>query len=462
MKKKILLPILFIGLFFSFFSCSDSNDEKETNPLVGFWHIAENGKIVSLRIDDNGTGEAVIYTYTGKEWETSTSPLQYTVANDNIAIKAGDEYTLSGKLAITGSSLSITNDGHVEMFTEYDGGDNIIKGLQSYIENNFTVNDNNELGDNNKEPENNNTPEEDNNTPGVDNNEPGEDNLEILPDSNIQQDNFWISENHVTAALASTYINSTEFVASQLNLENIKLTGKDLEGRTKSLTPTSPEVAKCWGNAYRAINYCNNIIENAPEEYRRYADEAKALRCFIYYNIAHLWGQVPYVTATNTDVIANSPIYRQDELFGIIHDEISSLLNIFENNRFGEYGISPSTLLAIQAEIELYFPAPSYGHAEKLLSQCNQNFSLSVNEGQKDIYSIFGKEIALYTPQYIEFLRQEAQVAGSLEELWSEINGSSYGYWAMLKRRGLAYKHYMPIPERELMFYPNLIQNPGY
>ena len=462
MKKKFILPILFTALLFSFFACSDSNGEKETNPLVGFWYIAGNGEIASLRIDDNGTGEAVIYTYTGSEWKTSTSPLQYTVANDNIAIKAGENYTFSGKLAITGSSLSITNNGHVAMFTEYDGGDNIIKGLQSYIENNFTGNDNNEPGDNNKEPENNNTPEEDNNTPGVDNNEPGEDNLEILPDSNIQQDNFWISENHVTAALASTYINSTEFVASQLNLENIKLTGKDLQGRTKSLTPTSAEVAECWENAYRTINYCNNIIEHAPEEYQKYADEAKALRCFIYYNIAHLWGQIPYITATNADVIKNSPIYRQDELYGIIYDEISLLLNDFENSRFGEYGIGASTLLALQAEIELYFPTPSYEHTEKMLSQCHANFSLSVNEGQEDLYSIFGKEITLYTPQYIEFLIKETQVAGNLDELWSEINSSSYGHWAMLKRRGLAYKHYMPIPERELIFNPNLTQNPGY
>ena len=458
MKKKFILPILFTALLFSFFACSDSNGEKETNPLVGFWYIAGNGEIASLRIDDNGTGEAVIYTYTGSEWKTSTSPLQYTVANDNIAIKAGENYTFSGKLAITGSSLSITNDGHVAMFTEYDGGDNIIKGLQTHIENNFIEeegNDNNESGDNN-------TPGE-NNTPGVDNKEPNEDNIDILPpNSTILQEEFWISENSVTAVLASTYINSTEFIASQLNLENIKLTGKDLQGRKKSLTPTSAEVAECWENAYRTINYCNNIIEHAPEEYRKYADEAKALRCFIYYNIAHLWGQVPYITATNADVIKNSPIYRQDELYGIIYDEISLLLNDFENSRFGEYGIGASTLLALQAEIDLYFPTPSYEHTEKMLSQCHANFSLSVNEGQEDLYSIFGKEIVLYTPQYIEFLIKETQVAENLDELWSEINSSSYGYWAMLKRRGLAYKHYMPIPERELMFNPNLTQNPGY
>ena len=342
------------------------------------------------------------------------------------------------------------------MFTEYNGDDNIIKGLQTHIENNFIEeegNDNNESGDNN-------TPGE-NNTPGVDNKEPNEDNIDILP-PNIQQEEFWVSENSVTEALASTYFNSTKFIASQLNLENIKLTGKDLLGRTKSLTPTSAEVAECWGNAYRTINYCNNIIEHAPEEYRKYADEAKALRCFIYYNIAHLWGQVPYITATNADVIKNSPIYRQDELYGIIYDEISLLLNDFENSRFGEYGIGASTLLALQAEIDLYFPTPSYEHTEKMLSQCHANFSLSVNEGQEDLYSIFGKEIALYTPQYIEFLIKETQVAENLDELWSEINSSSYGYWAMLKRRGLAYKHYMPIPEKELMFNPNLTQNPGY
>lgn len=458
MKKAVLLPLLLIGLLLPFTACSDSDNSNEANPLVGYWHIADNGRIVSLRIEENGTGEAAIYTYNGNEWNIDNLPLQYTIADGHITIKAGNDYTLSGKMAITGISLSITNNGHVAMFTEYDGDDNIIKGLQTHIENNFIEeegNDNNESGDNN-------TPGE-NNTPGVDNKEPNEDNIDILPpNSTILQEEFWVSENGVTAMLASTYINSTEFIASQLNLENIKLTGKDLLGRTKSLTPTSAEVAECWGNAYRTINYCNNIIEHAPEEYRKYTDEAKALRCFIYYNIAHLWGQVPYITATNADVIKNSPIYRQDELYGIIYDEISLLLNDFENSRFGEYGIGASTLLALQAEIDLYFPTPSYEHTEKMLSQCHANFSLSVNEGQEDLYSIFGKEIALYTPQYIEFLIKETQVAENLDELWSETNNSLYGYWAMLKRRGLAYKHYMPIPEKELMFNPNLTQNPGY
>lgn len=451
MKKAVLLPLLLIGLLLPFTACSDSDNSNEANPLVGYWHIADNGRIVSLRIEENGTGEAAIYTYNGNEWNIDNLPLQYTIADGHITIKAGNDYTLSGKMAITGISLSITDNGNVTMFTGYDGGESIIKNLQMNIENNFA-----EDGDNDTEGDGNGGS-------GNDDTTDNDDEIIILPPSSaVPEENLFQTEVSFLSALAATYMYIVSFEAAQLNLENIIITGKDMTGVPRSITATMPEIEECWTNAYKAINQCNTIIEYANEEYGKYADEAKALRCFIYYNIAHLWGQVPYVTATNADVIKYSPIYRQDELFGIIHDEISSLLNIFENNRFGEYGISPSTLLAIQAEIELYFPAPSYGHAEKLLSQCNQNFSLSVNEGQEDLYSIFGKEIVLYTPQYIEFLIKETHVAGNLDELWSEINSSSYGYWAMLKRRGLAYKHYMPIPERELIFNPNLTQNPGY
>lgn len=438
MKKLFLLHTLLAILLFSAVGCSSSGDDGDTNPLVGFWHIATEESITSIRIDDNGTGEATIHTYTDDIWETSTRLLQYTLANDYLAVKIDGEDAICGRIAITGTSLSITQGDEIYMFTGYNGDEAKIKELQTHIEDNYTQNKN-------------------------EGNEGDDDEIIILPPSStVPEENLFQTEVSFRNALAATYMYIVSFEAAQLNLENIIITGKDMTGVPRSITATMPEIEECWTNAYKAINQCNTIIEYANEEYGKYADEAKALRCFLYYNIAHLWGQVPYITATNADVIKNSPIYRQNELYGIIYDEISLLLNDFENSRFGEYRIGASTLLALQAEIDLYFPAPSYGHAEKLLSQCHANFSLSVNEGQEDLYSIFGKEIVLYTPQYIEFLRQEAQVAGSLEELWSEINGSSYGYWAMLKRRGLAYKHYMPIPEKELMFNPNLTQNPGY
>lgn len=434
-----------------FAACSDSDNSNETNPLVGYWHIADNGRIVSLRIEENGTGEATIYTYNGNEWNIDNSPLQYTIADGYIAIKAGNDYTLSGKMAITGASLSITDNGNVTMFTGYNGGESVIKNLQMNIENNFAEDGGNDTeGDGNGDSGNDDTTDND-------------DEIIILPPSStVPEENFFQTEESFRSALAATYINIVSFQAAQLNLENIIITGKDMTGVPRSITATMPEIEKCWTIAYEAINRCNTIIEYANEEYGKYADEAKALRCFLYYNVAHLWGKAPYITATDIDIIASSPVLKQGELFDIIYDEIEMLLPYFENSIAGNYGIDAGVLLAIQAEIELSVGNKSA--ACELLSRCQPNFSLSINDSQEELFAIYGDKIALYTPKYVELLRLETQAAENIPALWDVTDAPAYGYWAMLKRIGKADIEYklMPIPENELTFNPNLTQNPGY
>ncbi len=458
MKKAVLLPLLLIGLLLPFTACSDSDNSNEANPLVGYWHIADNGRIVSLRIEENGTGEAAIYTYNGNEWNIDNLPLQYTIADGHIAIKAGNDYTLSGKMAITGASLSITDNGNVTMFTEYDGRENTISNLQTNIENNFTQGGGNDAGG------------DDNGGSGSnDNNTDDDDEITILPPSIITpEEDLFQREIDFLAALAATYINIVSFEAAQLNLENIIITGKDMTGVPRNITATMPEIEECWTIAYEAINRCNTIIEHANEEYGKYADEAKALRCFLYYNVAHLWGKAPYITAADVDIATSLPVHEQDELFNIIYDEIDMLLYNFENSIAGNYRIDAGALLAIQAEIEL-----SVGNkivACELLSRCQPNFSLSINENQKELFAIYGDKITLYTPKYVELLRLETQAAENIPALWDVTDAPSYGYWAMLKRTGKAqevsgckeHELLMPIPENELTFNPNLTQNIGY
>lgn len=457
MKKALLLPLLLIGLLLSFTACSNSDNSNETNPLVGYWHIADNGKIVSLRIDDNGTGEATIYTYNGDEWTIDNSPLQYTIADGHIAIKAGSNYTLSGKMAITGTSLSVTDNGNVIMFTGYDGRENTISKLQTNIENNFAEDGGNDTGG-----------DDDGGSGSNDNNTDDDDEIIIVPPSIIPEENLFQTEVGFRSALAATYINIVLFEAAQLNLENIRITGKDMTGIPRTITATMPELEVCWTNAYKAISLCNRIMEYADDEYSKYADEAKALRCFMYYNIAQLWGKAPYMTAADIDIASSSPVLKKDELFNIIYNEIGMLLYNFENSFAGAYGIDSGSLLAIQAEIEL--SSGNKSGARELLSQCQPNFSLSINESQEELFSIFGDKITLYTPEYVELLTQEVQAAENLPALWNEISGSSYGYWAMLKRIGKAqevsgckeHELLLPIPQNELLYNSNLTQNLEY
>ena len=57
-----------------------------------------------------------------------------------------------------------------------------------------------------------------------------------------------------------------------------------------------------------------------------------------------------------------------------------------------------------------------------------------------------------------------------IADMWKKFIGSDYGYFALLKRLGIAgelldiqsYQQLYPIPLNELAFNPNMTQNPGY
>lgn len=446
MKKLFLLHTLLAILLFSAVGCSSSGDDGDTNPLVGFWHIATEEGITSIRIDDNGTGEATIYTYTDDIWETSTRLLQYTLANDYLAVKIDGEDAICGRIAITGTSLSISQGDDIYMLTGYNGDEAKIKELQTHIEENYAQNKNE----------------------GNDSN--GED-ITIQPPFNDVVEDFWHSENDVAAMLATIYMELIGFEAEQLNLENIRITGKDLYGSVKTIYATSQEVEECWSAAYKAISKCNAMIEHAPAEFEGYINEAKALRCFIYYNIAHLWGKAPYITASDTDAATNSPVLSKEEIFDIIMNEIDEIGTLRESDdRYNDYYIDYETLQTIKGEINI-----SRGNSNTALSLFAGSipaFSLSLeNYSHAGYQAAFGSCIPLYTTQLVTLLKKEAR--GETEELllqWQEQEAITYGYWAMLKRTGKAqditgckeHEILLPIPESEMLFNAKITQNPGY
>jgi hypothetical protein len=271
----------------------------------------------------------------------------------------------------------------------------------------------------------------------------------------------------------ATYIRLIEFTAKQLDLETIRITDKDLYGFPRTISATSQEVADCWQAAYSAINMCNLIIKHAREEYATYINEAKALRCFAYYNIAHLWGKAPYITTViDGDATATYQILDKEQIFDNILGEIRE---IEENGRIKEggnsnydYRIDYETLLAIKGEINL--ARGNHDVALSIFTSATPTFSLYLNEGS-NYQAIFGSTVPIYTAQLTTLLKKEA--LGETEEalqLWQHQENATYGYWAMLKRTGKAqqvtgckeHEILMPIPESEIIYNTNLTQNPGY
>ena len=449
-------------MLFSIVSCNKLDDEQE-NLLIGFWYTTAHNQVISLRIDDNGTGETTAHTYTGTEWQRNTQSLQYTLSNKYLTIKHGNKEPASYKIAITGTSLSLSKEGEILMFTAYNGEEEKIRALQEEIEKNYSASDDKE----NKEEKE----ETDKGEVGVtDKNESSEeeDGITIIPPSVTMPEDFWQSETDVTGMLAVTYTEIISFIATQINLEHIRITGYTTTGIPQTITAGSHEVYECWANAYSAINRCNLLIESIPEDYEIYKNEARALRCFIYYNIAHLWGKAPYITTTDAADSDSRPASDKEEIYDRILKEIDEIGEIRVAN-YDKYFIDHETLQTIKGEINL-----ERGNNSTALSLFERNtpaFALSLSNQNENYKVIFGEEIPLYTPQLTTLLTTEA--CGGIDEalqLWQEQGVLSYGYWAMLKRTGKAqelvnckeHELQMPIPMQELIFNKNITQNPGY
>lgn len=217
MKKSLLVPFLIIGVLFSIASCNKLDDEQE-NLLIGFWYTTAHNQVTSLRIDDNGTGEATTHTYTGTEWQRNTQSLQYTLSDKYLTIKHGNKEPATYKIAITGASLSLSKEGEILMFTAYNGEEEKIRALQEEIEKNYSASDDKE-----EEESDNKLEKED-----IDKNESNEEDEETTitpPSSAIKPEDFWQSETDVTGMLATTYMKIISFVATQINLEHIRITG---------------------------------------------------------------------------------------------------------------------------------------------------------------------------------------------------------------------------------------------
>lgn len=409
-------------------ACSDSDSSGE-GTLAGSWFISEGSEIRVLDMSGNGSGIISTHTYDGEEWKTETSSLHYTLTDNLISVQLQDGQAWSGILAITGKSMSITTENEVYMFTRLEAGQ--LNRLKADIE---------------------------------------ENRLELEPTPGGSEEEMWFDEEDVAAYVSMLYASLREFEINQLNLENIRLTGYDLHQNRTFISADSREVDDTWISGYNTVYRANLLIEILQEisisglsewEIASYREEALAIRCLVYYNMAHLWNQILYVEKyQEIDNIVNAPVYTFEELLPVLRSSLESISNL----NVPDYHIDMETVSALIGELALW---ENRDEALHYLDACNADFSVLM----EDWYNGLGEEIPNYTATTLDLLRREARgETNGLVEAWKAAGSPLWGYWAMLKRTGHAveeagceaYELLMPIPYNQLMISPALSQNPGY
>lgn len=270
-------------------------------------------------------------------------------------------------------------------------------------------------------------------------------------DKEIQPDVISIStitEIQVQEFLNTLYKNAMQYTGMQLQLEGIRLG----QSSGEPISASSSLVSTAWSSGYKAIHSCISLIDalqsSQVNDTKPYIDQAKTIMAFLYYNMAMSWGNIP--------IVKSSDIY--------MHVGQSDALTVYAYCQELLKGVAP--VAPQQGMVSANFVAAL--SLEIALAQNNmiEAKSLFPNISNTDVFSFVTQEktIPIYTAEYLNKLKN-----GVDAETWLK-RGVVYGTWAALKRSGKAtsltgvsnYELLLPIPYRELLLMPTLIQNPGY
>ncbi len=137
--------------------------------------------------------------------------------------------------------------------------------------------------------------------------------LELQPPGGLIREEFWKTKEDVEAVLMASYesfasLNRTLFVFGEVRADLVE--GDFNQGRDEQLLMENniyPDNGITnWQNFYKVINYCNEVLKNAPEvreidntftdfQMYSYMSEAYFLRSLAYFYLVRLYRDVPLV-----------------------------------------------------------------------------------------------------------------------------------------------------------------------
>lgn len=300
--------------------------------------------------------------------------------------------------------------------------------------------------------------------------------LEEPPIDKIDTETFFLKESDVQTFVSAIYASTTSFYNAQYQVE-WAIRSKERE----KLLPSSSEIKKLMSAGYVAIRKANTVIkalkgiDDTIINYNKnqYLTQARVLRDFVYYNMNHLWGGVSLVTEDMT-VEETMEIARTEEstLYDFL---INDLLNLegFPQKPWtpNDYSVNERTINMLLTECYLakadYSNAITY--AEMTVNGSDNDIFILYYTNPTDPSSTLGNIIYSYQKANLYLLEAKRQL-DNLVNSWDESYAWYYGYWAAIKRLGVAkekaqcedYQLLLPIPEDEIIYNPNLVQNPGY
>lgn len=295
----------------------------------------------------------------------------------------------------------------------------------------------------------------------------------------------WFTGENTGAYVNGLYYLATLFASDQLTLEALRL-GK-VNGTAYGVNLGNPNdnyIRRTWEDGYSLIGHLNQGI--ATFEQHDFADKhiylsrLLALRALTFYQLAVLWGNVPYYTdAPGTDMPQQVSQLSADAVLRNCAYELRTALNMMQGELGGNFaGINKPYFLDYDAARVLLAEIELTTDGKTTWDGSSGEFFLPdyhVDDRHLPLYTALLRQhvIPVVSPYTAGLLQEEASGtadAASLAREWQGPGGQHLGVWAALKRLGQAqaltgckdHELLLPIPYAELMRNTSLRQNPGY
>lgn len=211
--------------------------------------------------------------------------------------------------------------------------------------------------------------------------------LDLQPPDGIIKENFWKTKEQVSAAVTGVYaslLGPPSGVSDRRLAEYLFLWG-ELRGDMLTLSSGTTNEEKDimdvnisssnsitnWRSVYRTINYCNTVIDFAPEvlandktftqeALNSYLAEVKAIRALLYFYLVRSFRDVPLVLkATSSDVQLqqipkNTAAEVLDQIVKDLADAEASAPLTYNNTAADKGRITRYTVNTLQADVYLW------------------------------------------------------------------------------------------------------------
>lgn len=167
--------------------------------------------------------------------------------------------------------------------------------------------------------------------------------LELIPPGGLVREEFWKSKEDVEAVLMGAYqsfaaMDGSLFIYGEARGDMVKA-DYNLGGGERNLMESNiyPDNGLCnWNNFYKVINYCNDVLKNAPEvqkiddtftefQLKGLMSEAIFLRSLSYFYLVRIFKDVPLVLepSENDAVDFYLPVTSGDEVLKTMLNDLN-------------------------------------------------------------------------------------------------------------------------------------------